>query len=133
MLNPFPSLLVYSFFVPTLLRTTVAVAFFYIAYYLGREEKKFVGVKIPIVGTMRSWMVWVSVIVSALVALCLLIGFETQWAALVGILIMSKHLWATRSYAKYLPFTCITYTLLLIICLSLLFSGAGAFAFDLPL
>jgi len=133
MLNPFPSLLVYGFFTPTLLRVAVAIYFVYIAQFLAREEKKLEAIRVPLVGQMRAWMVWLSVVVTTLVAFCLFVGYETQWAAIVGMLISLKHLYGTRKYASYLPLSRGTYILLFIICLSLLYSGAGAMAFDLPL
>lgn len=133
MLNPFPSLLVYSFFTPTLLRVVAAAVFIYIAQYLLREAKKLESVQLPIVGHMRGWMLWLSVCITVLVAFSLFIGYGVQWAALVGMLIALKHGAAPKRYHSLLPLPRSSYVLLFVICLSLLFSGAGALAFDLPL
>lgn len=136
MLNPFPGLLdplQSTFYIPLILRVVVAVYFVYIAQYLGREEKKLAGVAVPVVGRMRGWMVWFSVAVTTIVACCLFVGFETQWAAVIGMFVLLKHFIGTKNYQTYLPFTRATYVLLFIICATLLISGAGAMAFDLPL
>ena len=134
MLNPFPSLLVYSFFVPALLRISASIVFIYMAQYLSRERTKVAALRnVPVVGKIPEWMVWVSVVITTVVAFCLFIGFMTQWAAIVGMLIALKHGLATKKYTPVLPLSRGAYVLLFILCLSLLFSGAGALAFDLPL
>jgi len=47
-------------------------------------------------------------------------------------LIAFKHGLGTKQYSQILPLSGAAYFLLFVICLSLLFQGAGAFAFDLP-
>ncbi len=133
MLNPFPHLLDYGFFVPTLIRLVLVVTSIYVAQFLVRERSKLIGIRVPVVGTMRSWMVWASVVLPLILAACLLVGWNTQWAAIVAALVFLKHLIGTKNYQGVLPFPPSTYILLIILSLSLLLSGAGAYAFDLPL
>ncbi len=121
------------FFVPTLLRLTIAGYFFYMARFVAREKRELVGMKVPVVGTMREWMVWAHAALLITVGGCLFVGWNTQWAAIIGILLVFKHLLGLKHYHQILPFTRATYILLLIICVSLLWTGAGALAFDLPL
>lgn len=132
MLNPFPSLLIYSFFAPTLLRVAAALIFAWIAYAQYKRRGELGRIHFPVVGS-GAWIVWVSIVVTALVALGLLLGYSTQWAALVGALIgMKGTVWAKR-YPRFFPLCRFEYFLLMVVCLSLLLSGAGALAFDLPL
>ena len=133
MLNPFPHLLVYSFYAPTLLRLAASLTLLYAASLYWKEKRKLIGLRVPIVGTFRAWMWWVSIIVCTLVALCLFVGYETQIAAIAGMIIALKHLWAQKYVGQYLALSRVASILLFVICLSLLFSGAGAMALDLPL
>jgi hypothetical protein len=139
MLTPFPELLQFGLyspigFVPLLLRLTLVISFLYMASFLYRERSKLIGLSLPIVGHMRSYMVWFSTLVAVAVAFFLFIGLCTQWAVLVGLLMALKHLVFFRRYHAVLPFARSTYMLMLVMCLILLLTGAGSiFAFDLPL
>jgi len=57
----------------------------------------------------------------------------TQGAAIVGMIIGLKLTIFARRYPDVIPLSAGAGALLFVICLSLLFFGAGAFAFDLPL
>jgi uncharacterized membrane protein YphA (DoxX/SURF4 family) len=130
-INTFPQLLDYAINAPAILRITAAVAFVYIAQFFLRERLQLLAIEnIPLVSRMRPWMVWASSIAAIIIALFLFVGLYTQWAALIGALIILKHLYATKHYSSYLPFSRGTYLLLLIILLSLLLTGAGQPAFD---
>lgn len=133
MLNPFPNLFIYQYYEPTIMRLVLVVAFIYIAQFLVRERSKLVGLKVPVIGTMRSWMVWVSVLLPVILAACFLVGWNTQWAAIVSALALLKHLIGTKNYQSVLPSSPATYLLLIIISLTLLITGAGFIAFDRPL
>jgi uncharacterized membrane protein YphA (DoxX/SURF4 family) len=132
MLNPFPSLLIFIFFVPTILRIVAAVTLLYVAVRLIRSRRALASVSFPLIGKAPAQLVAVSALVTALVALCLFLGYATQWAAIVGAIISFKQAVLAKRYPA-LPLPRSTYVLLGIICLTLLFSGAGALAFDLPL
>jgi uncharacterized membrane protein YphA (DoxX/SURF4 family) len=63
----------------------------------------------------------------------LVVGAWTQIAALFAILFSGKSLLIRKSLHAILPLSRGTYALLVGMGLSLLLSGAGGFAFDLPL
>lgn len=132
MLNPFPELLVYSFFAPTIIRVAAALAFFYLAtlHYKRREE---IGRTHFVVVGAHGWVVWVMIVFEAAVGLALLLGYYVQIAALLGALAALKSLIWKRRYPQAFPLSNVASFLLLVICLSLLLSGAGALAYDLPL
>ncbi len=86
----------------------------------------------PIIGTPRAWMIYISAILTCIVGLLLFVGLATQWAALAAIVVVLKHAFIFRNHpARPLPPS--TYILLAIIAATLLLSGAGLKAFDLPL
>lgn len=130
MLNPFPSLLIYGFFVPTFLRVVVAGYFVYIGYFAIHERRRLAQLSFPIVGRPPMWLLYIAIAILGVDAVFLFIGLGTQWAALVGALLSIKQMVLERQF-NALPRS--AGLLLFIICLSLLFSGAGALAFDLPL
>lgn len=132
MLNVFPALLDYTFFAPTLLRVAAALVFLYVAYYHLVHKDEIARTRFPIIGA-GAWIVWVAVLVEILVALGLFFGAWTQVAALVGALVGLKYsLWAGR-YPSYFILSRTASILLIVICLSLMLTGAGAMAFDVPL
>jgi uncharacterized membrane protein YphA (DoxX/SURF4 family) len=133
MLNPFPQLLSLSFFAPTLLRITVACVFFYIAYVHAQRREEIGKTHFVIVGAMGTWVAWVMAVLEAAVGVGLFFGYWTQIAALVGLLLCLKGFVWTKKYPRVFFLCRIEYILLFVICLSLLITGAGAFAFDLPL
>ncbi|HTR18511.1 MAG TPA: hypothetical protein VMH91_00840 [Candidatus Paceibacterota bacterium] len=133
MLLLFPHLLDYQFFVPTLLRAVAGLFFAYIAFRMLVTRAEITEAEVIIVGHIRMWMVWISAFVTLLVGVLLFVGLWTQGAAIVGMLITLKHGLGVKKYSAILPLSGGAYILLFVICTSLLFSGAGAVAFDLPL
>lgn len=111
MLNVFPDLLL-PFLAPTLLRMGAAVAFAAIAFYHWKRADT------------PTWRTWLFVALHGGVAAGLAFGYYTQVAALAGIALAARHAWCANRAAGLL---------LALVCLSLFVSGAGAFAFDLPL
>ncbi len=133
MLNPFPHLLVFSFFAPTLLRLAVAGVFFYLAIFHLKNHKT-VAREISVIDySVALWLSGLFTLVEGAVAVFLLVGFLTQIAALVGAIICLKIFFIKRGLRHISPLSHLAYILLAIICLSLLMTGAGAFAFDVPL
>lgn len=133
MLSLFPQLLFLSPLGITIMRLCAAVAFVVIAYRMIRTEEKIEGTSFILIGKPASWMVWFPALVSAIIAIMLGIGYWTQPAAIVGIILAGKHLVFYRKYHAILPLSSGTYAFLIATCLLLLVSGPGAFAFDLPL
>jgi len=87
----------------------------------------------PIVGVMGSAAVWISVVADIALGALLLIGLFTQVAALLGFLAAMKLAILRRRYPMVAPHGRVAYFLLAAICLSLMLTGAGFYAFDLPL
>ncbi len=121
MLNPFPSLLDFSLLAPLLVRVALGFVFLHLAYSALPHYKKMV------------WLVVLLEILAALAGIALIVGLFTQVASLLAALISLAFSLFPKQTA--LPFTVEKRLALLLfaISLSLLFSGAGLFAFDLPL
>lgn len=132
MLNPFPDLLTYGFFAPTLLRAAAGLVFAYVAMAHWRRREELAAMRYPLVGG-GMWVVWLAVLIEGAVALGLLLGYGTQVAALVGALASLKFFIWKRRYPRAVPLSRIASALLIIICLSLLLTGSGAVAFDIRL
>jgi uncharacterized membrane protein YphA (DoxX/SURF4 family) len=133
MLNPFPELLYVSqFFAPTLLRVAVGVTFFYLAYTQYRRRDEIAELELPIFGR-NSWWYVLSIIFNMVVGAMLFFGFYTQIAALLGMVGCLKGLWLNRRHPEVVILSNGTVVLLVVILFSLFLTGAGAFAFDLPL
>ncbi|HEV3245504.1 MAG TPA: hypothetical protein VG102_04045 [Candidatus Paceibacterota bacterium] len=133
MLSLFPGLLFLAPLATAMLRVAAGLTFIYIAYRMVVARDEISRARVIIVGHIRGWMVWTSALVTLAVGILLCIGLWTQGAAIVGMLIALKHGLGVRSYSSILPLSGVAYFLLFVICLSLLFSGAGAFSIDLPL
>ncbi len=115
MLNLFPDLLTYSFFAPLLLRLAVGVSTIYFGYL-----------------TYRAWgnhgralgPLWI------IAGLLVLIGLFTQAAVIALLVLLLLKFWGFGAAVKWTW----SYDFLLLAALfALLLTGAGAFAFDLPL
>jgi uncharacterized membrane protein YphA (DoxX/SURF4 family) len=133
MLNTFPQLLTYGFFAPTVLRILVAFSFFYIAGAQFSRRKEISELKIQIIGHVDQTMVLISSLVIFLVGVALFLGWHTQIAAILGILVCLKHAVYAKKYPRLIPLCRMEYIYLIVIMLTLLVSGAGALAMDLPL
>lgn len=136
MLNPFPTLLYLTFFAPTILRVAAALVFFYLAIRTFKRNDDIGKVRFPL-GFGGAWLPWLALLAELLIAVCLFAGFYTQYAATLSALVALKallyrQLWPDLA-ALIFPISPGTSFLLLIISLSLLLTGAGAYAFDIPL
>lgn len=132
MLNPFPDLLILGFFAPTIVRVAAAAVFLYAGYLHWQQRDAIAGISFPIIGR-GAWIVWFSIVFHIVVGAMLFFGYYTQIAAILGAIGAFKGLLFAGSYKEVFAYSRLTYVLLIAICLSLLLSGAGAFAFDLPL
>jgi uncharacterized membrane protein YphA (DoxX/SURF4 family) len=134
MLNPFPDLLTYSLLAPFILRLVAGLVFIDLGILAFKNEKKrwlisLSALKIPKPKTALRVLGGIE----AIGGLMLIFGFYTQIAALVLALLVF-----CESYVEYkdpgiLKRNLVFYVMLLAMVLSLLLSGAGAFAIDLPL
>lgn len=116
MLNTFPNLLTYSFFAPTLIRVTLALLLFYTAYGFTKQAKPN----------------WFHVAGHCILGLLLLIGVYTQVVAILGALgsLAAMVWWDSLPHGRKSRTEAI---LLFVMFATLLLTGAGALAFDLPL
>ncbi len=133
MLNTFPSLLTYGFFAPTVLRILVAFSFFYISYAQASRRKEITALKIQLIGHVDQTMVLISSLFIFAIGAALFLGWHTQIAAIIGIIVALKHAIYAKKYPLAIPLCRLEYVYLVVIMLTLLISGAGALAMDLPL
>jgi putative oxidoreductase len=134
MLNPFPDLLTYSLLAPFLLRLVAGLIFINLGTLAFRSERvqwlqslKALGVPKPKI-SLR-----ILSVLEIVGGIMLVLGSYTQIAALVLVLFTFAESYIEYRDPALLKRNFVFYLMLLSIVLSLLFSGAGAFAIDLPL
>ena len=134
MLNPFPELLTYGQLGPLILRIVLGLVFLNLGYLKLTKEK-------------GRWEIFMQAIrlsppdifVKALAALeivlgaSLFVGFYTQYAAIGLLLLTVKEALVEYREDVLVARNFVFYVLLTAVLLSLLVSGAGFWAFDLPL
>ncbi len=130
MLNPFPDFLIFGFFAPTILRITVALVLFYIAYRQYQNSERIAQLEIALLGKNFAPF---AIAYHVFVGLMLFFGAYTQVGALLAIAGFVKGLWLNKRYPNvaFLPNS--TIYVLIVVSVALLFTGAGALAFDIPL
>lgn len=133
MLNPFPTLLIYGIFAPLLIRVAVGTVLLYLSVEHLRGRKEIAHALRPMTGGFSSVAPLLLVVCEVIAGVLLVVGAWTQFAAILAIVLSLKALLTRRSLHALRPFPAIAYVLLIVMSLSLLISGAGAFAFDLPL
>jgi uncharacterized membrane protein YphA (DoxX/SURF4 family) len=114
-LSIFPQLFFLGLLSPLLLRLAVGV--FIISLGITRYQK------------MRDW----STLVYTITGLLLVIGLYTQIAILIAILILIFDFYTDKSPVHISSEKKILYVIILVVLISLMFTGPGFFAFDLPL
>jgi uncharacterized membrane protein YphA (DoxX/SURF4 family) len=132
MLSLFPQILWLAPLGTALLRISVGLVFLLIGLDHWRRRGELSKADFILVGH-GMWIPMLAALIELAVALCLFLGAYTQVAAIFGALLALKQLVWHGSYPSFFPFSRSTSALLLAICLSLIVSGAGAFALDLPL
>ena len=115
MLNVFPDFLTFGLLAPFLLRLAVGFLFLKAGVKKGARYTLALGV------------------IEVVSGILLIIGLYTQVAALAAALISLFGWYAKKKHPSETPGSKGAFLLLFVISLSLLFSGAGFFAFDLPL
>jgi uncharacterized membrane protein YphA (DoxX/SURF4 family) len=121
-LSLFPYLLSYQQLAPFLIRIVLGVTLAYFGYHkiLGSGQSS--GSNSKIYGY-----------VEVIVAIFLIIGLWTQLAAMLNAIILIIKLGWKIKEKKFLSDGINYYILLLVMAISLIFTGAGAFAIDYPL
>ena len=134
MLNPFPDLLALAFFAPFFVRLGTGIVFLSFAFAHAKNRTA-LETSIKRHFEFLTFAPWLLIGAEGLIAIALIAGFYTQVAALVGIILCIKLPFVARWYKQeaFAPHDRLLYILLGLASLSLMVSGAGAFAIDLPL
>ncbi len=119
MLSIFPTLLAYENLAPFLLRLTLGIIFIYWSY--GKLKAH----------TNSKEIFWGSL--ELFIGVFLVIGFLTQLVASLSSLMLVFHLTEKVRQKAFFSNGVNYYFILFIISISILITGAGSFAFDLPL
>lgn len=134
MLNTFPDLLTYSLLAPFILRIVTGLIFIDLGFLLFRGEKERWLTSLSVLKVPNPKMaVKILGAIEAVGGIMLILGFYTQITALVLALLVFAESYIEYKEPIILKRNLVFYIMLLAILISLLFSGAGAFAFDLPL
>ena len=127
MLNPFPIqfLALFGYFI---LRVVLGWLIFWQGYNLIYQARYNTQDNLP-----PRWLLWSTGIIEIILGIQFLLGFLTQIAALVTLLLAIILLAVPRSRIRtFLPDT--SFWLLVIgVCICLFITGAGVFAYDLPI
>ena len=133
-LNTFPELLTYSALSPFILRVVISFIIINLGFLkLGKENKEWQKLFETINFHPTKYFVKLIAFIEIIGGLMLLTGAYTQIIAIMfSVIFFCEAILEYRNDSlenRNLPF----YILIFIISLSLVFSGSGAFAFDLPL
>ena len=129
--NTFPFLLSLSFFVPVLFRVSCTTVFILLAQRHVNEYKNINKLLVPLVGKLSEFIVQMFIAIEVIVALMLFAGWHTQIAGILATALSIKFL-VVRPHSLS-PFGKMVPSLLLIMSLSLIITGSGAFGLDIPL
>jgi len=134
MLSVFPNLLNYNVLAPFILRLAVGIIFLELGYLkLGKEKSSWKMFFETIHFKPSSFFVLLLAVIEIIAGAFLVVGYLTQLAALVMAIILLAEAYVELQDGALLKRDIVFYTLLLVICVSLILTGAGAYAFDLPL
>lgn len=134
MLNPFPDLLTYSLLAPFILRVVAGLIFVNLGILAFKNEKERWLTSLSILRVPNPKLVLkIMGSIEIMAGAMLVLGFYTQIAALVLALLVFCETYVEYKDPLILKRNFVFYIMLLAIVLSLLLSGAGAFAIDLPL
>lgn len=134
MLNPFPDLLTFSFFAPLVLRVALGVVFFDFGRHTLGAGRAAHGALFEALGLKQHGR-YVTILgtLEIVVALMLILGFYTQIAALVAFIFSLEAYYLKGKHGAHIEHRRHLFFLTAVISFSLLLSGAGAIAFDMPL
>lgn len=133
MLSLFPQLLFLTPAAIALLRVVTGAYVLYVAWHISERRSALSHEKYPIIGKAPEWLIVPAAFLYAIVGGLLVVGAWTQIAALGAALGMLKLSILSRSHPSLTVLPVSTYLVLLAVSLALVCTGAGAFAFDLPL
>lgn len=134
MLNPFPDLLAFGLVAPLMVRLITGAIFLEFGWKnLTKNRQKKAGL-FDLIGLhpgIRYGLFFSSL--ELIIGVLFVIGLFTQVAALIAALISLTSCLLKRKYPERFGNTLLFFCLLFFVSLSLLFSGAGFWAFDIPL
>ncbi len=132
--TPFPELLDFSFYAPLLLRCVLAIYVIAIGFSAHHKNVRIIAGEGSVAEVKKELTVGEMTYRSAFIiaGVFLLIGLYTQIFALIIAILMCASIFDKRARLTN-EIARAELTLLLVIALSLLLTGAGPFAFDLPL
>jgi len=134
MLNPFPELLSYSLLAPLFLRIILGVIFVDLGVLKFKSERsRFIASFEALHLKPAKEIVSLAGILDIVGGIMLILGLYTQIAALAFVILTGIEIYIESKDTKILKRDMTFYVLVLIIAVSLLLTGAGAFAFDIPL
>lgn len=134
MLNPFPELLTYSLLAPFILRLVLGYLFINLGHLKLTSEKNRWTLSLETLKLKpAAFFVKLLALIEIVGGGMLILGLYTQIAALVLALITFGELYIEYKEESLLKRNLAFYLLIFAISISLLFSGAGFLAFDLPL
>lgn len=134
MLNPFPELLMYSFVGPFILRVLLGLIFIDLGFLKFRSEKEAWLVSLETLGLRPADLFLpIYALLQIIGGLLLLVGLWTQVAALAFVIFTGIELYVEWQAREILKRDMVFYLLIFVISLSLLLTGAGAYALDIPL
>ena len=134
MLSVFPNLFTYNQLAPFILRVVIGIIFLDLGYLKLGKEKTAWNMFFQTIHFKPSYLfVTLLAVIEIISGAFLIVGYLTQIAALVMAIILFAEAYVELRDGAILKRDIVFYILLLAICLSLLLTGAGAFAFDLPL
>ncbi|MFA6269638.1 MAG: DoxX family protein [Candidatus Paceibacterota bacterium] len=134
MLNTFPDLLTYSLLSPFILRVVIGLIFVDLGVLLFKGEKARWLTSLSVLKVPRPEMaIKVFGVIEVVGGAMLILGFYTQMTALILALFTFAESYIEYKEPGILKRNLVFYVMLLAILISLLLSGAGAFAIDLPL
>lgn len=134
MLNPFPDLLAFGLLAPLLLRLALGVIFFGFGWSKLKKDRERKAMFFETLELKPGAYYTVAFgLIELAAGILLVIGLYTQIAALAALLISIAAYRLKGKYPEKFQNDRCFFFLLIVIALSLLFSGAGFLAFDLPL
>ena len=134
MLNPFPILLSFALLAPFILRVVAGIVFINLGFLKITRERKRWTLLLEFLGFKPSQKVIVVLGGIEMVGgFFILAGAFTQITALIFSVILLIEVFVEYKEESILSRNIVFYLLMFAITLSLIFSGAGFFAFDLPL
>lgn len=119
---------------PLILRLLVAYAVGSLAYlHFGHGREAFAKDLEPRFKNNATQLVKIGAVIESVIAAFLVVGFYTQIAGLLAAILFAKILYFRKQYKNFGIESGGYYWVLLILSLTVFLSGAGPFAFDLPL